>query len=424
VTTQVAQITTVEVPTSAEFNSLQDRVSVLEETAPIPGPIGPKGDPGIDGKDSTVPGPKGDKGDTGPQGLQGIPGTGSGLSDLKSFGLVSLDRFATSATDSDDAMLANALSYIGAQTYKPNLVLSNRAYTFNNTYALAIDGFSISGPPGGYEREFRRQCVVNVKNANGLFAVSGANKGFSISGISFLGSGNNWLVPTADLSNGPILTDMHIEKVGFVGFNSVMQARHLRVSMNNIYTNAGTGTQFDLAGSDNYYTFDNSYLSSTTMKTTDYYIRFRHMSRTKLKNLYITPQVSTGLLIEGSYGNLQIDGVLFDGAGRTATTSCQGPAVRVTGGHGVKFRDCWFFNVAVNSSLAKGIMEFTGGEEHIVSGCEFSGGSSQTSYTSATMPAIYATVPVKVRELTAPNSGNKILKGTITTDDNSWSLTA
>lgn len=411
---QVSQVSNVEVPSFTEFSSLQDRVGVLENTPPIPGPTGPQGIPGI--------GTKGDMGATGPVGPQGPAGIG--LSDLKSFGLVALDRFATSSSDTDDQMLSNALSYIGAQTYRPNLVLSNRSYTFNSTYPLSIDGLSISGPPGGTEREFRKQCVVNVRNANGLFAVSGANKGFSIKGISFVGNGNYWMTPTALDNSGAILTDMNISEIGWVGFKTVMQNRHLRVNIQKTYCNAGTGTQFYLAGSDNYYwTQGDSYLSSTTMGVNDYYIRFAHMSRTKVGGVYITPQVSTGVLVEGSYGNLQFIGTLFDGAGRTALTSCQGPAVKVTGGAGVKFRDCWFFNVAV-ASATQGMMIFSGGSDHIVSGCEFGGGAAQTSFTAQNMPAIYSTVPVRVSDLSAPNGGNKILRGSIVSDDSSWTKVA
>ena len=54
---------------------LRDRVIVLENEAPTPGPPGPQGLQGEQGP----PGPKGDKGDTGSQGPQGLAGvTGSG----------------------------------------------------------------------------------------------------------------------------------------------------------------------------------------------------------------------------------------------------------------------------------------------------------------------------------------------------------
>lgn len=68
--------------------SILDRLSALEATAPIPGPkgdrgekgdrgdVGPKGDPGVDGKDGLpgLAGPKGDKGDPGIPGPQGPVG--------------------------------------------------------------------------------------------------------------------------------------------------------------------------------------------------------------------------------------------------------------------------------------------------------------------------------------------------------------
>ncbi len=103
-----------------------------------------------------------------------------------------------------------------------------------------------------------------------------------------------------------------------MGFASVMQARHLRVRIDRTYVNSGTGTQFYLSGSDNYYWQNGGYISSTTLTAAQYYVWFGHMSRTQVGPLYITPQVATGMRIDGSYGDLVLSGTLFDSTGRTA----------------------------------------------------------------------------------------------------------
>jgi hypothetical protein len=160
-----------------------------------------------------------------------------------------------------------------------------------------------------------------------------------------------------------------------------------------------------------------------------YYIYFTHMSRTSVGPLYITPEVATGVRIDGSYGNLVFNGTLFDSTGRNSTTACQGAALLITGGKGMVFRDCWFFNNAVNpaatnrSPVDKGQVFIRGSAaELLFTGCQWGGGDAQTVVTPAGTPAIYAATGVtnvKVSNPIAPNGGNKLLQhqssGIITT---------
>jgi hypothetical protein len=357
--------------------------------------------------------------------------SGGGGGSLAQLGVVALDSFAGA---NDDAKMAAALSYIGAQTYRPTLVLTNRLHTFNNSYALTIRGLRISGPLGGIEREFSNQCVAKV-NGTSLFSVdpaataSAGAKDFSIRGICFTGNGSNyWLAPVTDLANGPILVDCNIRECGFVGFKTVMQARHLRVSMERTYTNNGTDTQYYLAGSDNNYFLEgHSYLSAVSIPATAFYLRFSHMSRTRVGGVYITPQVCGGVKVEGSYGDLYFISTKFDGTGRnTSSTWSQAPAITITGGVGVAIQSCEFFNTAVAGSGTKGIIQIQGGADHLVSDCTFIGGASQTSSTPTTRPAVYTTATCKVRGLTAPQGHQKILQQStaslINNDDSSWTI--
>jgi hypothetical protein len=358
-------------------------------------------------------------------------GGGGGSANLAQLGIVALDSFSGA---SDDIKMANAMSYIGAQTYKPTLVLANRTHTFANTYPLTISGLRISGPLGGMEREFSRQCVVHV-TGTGLFSVDPAGgpstgaKDFYIHGICFTGTGSNYfLTPTSDLSNGPILVDASFRDGGWVGFKTVMQSRHLRVSIERMYTNAGTDTQFYLAGSDNNYWLEGqSFLSAVNIPAASWYMRLAHMSRTTVGSVYITPQVCGGIKVEGSYGDLYFLRTRFDGTGRnTSTTWQQAPAINITGGAGVAMIGCIFFNTAVAGAGTKGIIQIQGGADHLVQGCTFLGGAAQTSNTPLTRPAVYTTATCKVSGLIAPNSGNKILQQSaanlLKNDDTSWTL--
>lgn len=354
---------------------------------------------------------------------------GGGAANLGQVGVVPLDSFSGAT---DDIRMANALSYIGAQTYKPTLVLSARTHNFANNYPLTISGFRLSGPLGGLEREFSRTCVAHVAGTS-LFSVdpaataSAGAKDFSIRGVCFTGNGSNyWLAPVSDLSNGPILVDMNIRECGFVGFKTVQQARHLRVSMEKTYTNAGTDTQYYLAGSDNNYFLEGqSFLSAVNIPAASWYIRFAHMSRTTLGTVYITPQVCGGVKVEGSYGDLYFLRTRFDGTGRnTSTTWQQAPAINITGGAGVNMVGCMFFNTAVAGAGTKGIIQIQGGSDHLVDACSFIGGAAQTSNTPTTRPAVYTTATCKVRGLTAPQGHQKILQQSaanlINNDDTSW----
>lgn len=361
--------------------------------------------------------------------LEAASGGGSG--GVAVFGITALDSF-TGATD--DVKMANALSYIGAQTYRPTLVLSNRQYNFSNSYPLTTKGFRMSGPLGGLEREFASQCEVKVNGAS-LFSVdptangSVGAKDFAIQGICFTGNGSNyWLAQVADLAAGPILVDCNISDGGWKNFKTVMQARHLRVSIENMYCNNGTDTQFYLAGSDNnYWVRSHGFLSATAMTASQYYIRFSHMSRSTLGAVYITPQTAPALRIDGSYGDLYIMRTKFDNTGRNvAGTQSQGPAIQITGGAGISVVDCEFFNTAVLGAGTKGIIQITGGADHLVSNCTFIGGATQTSTTPTTRPAVYTTVSCKVRGLTAPQGHQKILQqatsGLINNDDTTWTV--
>lgn len=337
---------------------------------------------------------------------------------------VPVDAFAGAT---DDAKLSAAMSYAAAQTRPPALLLANRAYTFNGGPYNYYNGMRLVGSLGTTEREFAStgpQCVATIGGSAFLQVPSGGARTIWISGIQFRASSGtvNFQTPVTDFSNGPILQDVDYRNLGWVGFKTVLHARHLRVSIERTYVNNGTDTQFKLAGSDNYYWVEGkSYMSAHNLTAAMYYLYFTHMSRTQVGPVYITPEVATAVRIDGSYGNLVFTGTLFDSTGRTTSTACQGAAVLITGGKGMVFRDCWWFNNAVNPSATgrspvdKGQVFIRGGSaaEILFSGCQWGGGDAQTVVTPSGTPAIYAATGVtnvKVANPIAPNGGTKLLQ--------------
>ncbi|MBX6769822.1 MAG: hypothetical protein IRY90_22155, partial [Actinomadura rubrobrunea] len=254
---------------------------------------------------------------------------------------VPLDGFSGS---DDDAKLRAALSYAAAQTRPPAIVLANRAHRFDGGPYPYYDGLRLVGSLGTLEREFASagpQCVATV-GGSALFSVprDGVRNMF-ITGVQFRAASGrvHFQTPLTDFAKGPIVQDADFRGLAWVGFKTVMHARHLRCSIERVYVNNGTDTQFKLAGSDNYYFVEGkSFMSARALKASMFYLWFTHMSRTQVGPIYITPEVATAVRIDGSYGDLVFTGTLFDCTGRSASTACQGAAVLITGGKGMVFR--------------------------------------------------------------------------------------
>ncbi|WP_329521147.1 hypothetical protein [Spirillospora sp. NBC_01491] len=334
---------------------------------------------------------------------------------------VPLDAFS----GTDDQKLTAAMAYAAAQTRPPAIVLSSRTHTFSGGPYPYYNGMRIIGSLGTTEREFSvtgPQCVVTV-GGTALFSVpSGGVKNMYVAGIQFRAASGSvhFQEPTTNLDSGPIMQDATFVDLAWVGFATVMHARHLRVRIDRTYVNNGFDNQFKLAGSDNYYWQNGGYLSSTQLAASKFYVWFTHMSRSQFGPLYVTPERATGIRIDGSYGGLVFSGTLLDSTGRTLTTACQGAAILITGGRGYVFRDLWFFNNCVapastgRSPQDKGQVYLRGSASEVLfSGCQFAGGSAQTVVTPSGTPAIYAATGVsgvKVLAPIAPAGGNKLLQ--------------
>jgi hypothetical protein len=278
---------------------------------------------------------------------------------------------------------------------------------------------------GHGEREFLStgpHTVVNV-GAPALFSVpSGGVRNMYFSGIQFRASSGSvhFQEPQTNLASGPIVYDATWRDLAWVGFATIMHARHTRCEIDRTYVNNGTDNQFKVAGSDNFYWMTGGYMSSTVLPANRYYVWFPHMSRTDVGPLYLTPEKATGFRVDGSYSGLQFSGTKLDSTNRNASTACQGAAILITGGRGISFDRCYFFNNCVNpgavgrTPLDKGQVHIRGSASDILfQGCQFVGGDVQTIYTPPGTPAIYAAsgvANVKVIAPIAPYGGTRLLQ--------------
>jgi len=339
-----------------------------------------------------------------------------------------------------DAKFKEALAYAAAQTYRPVIVLPNGKIELSGGPYPFLDGLRLSGPPGGMEREFEGrgpQTIVTVKGKPLFSMPKEGVRSLSMRGIQFRASGAvDWMVRVTDLGGGPIMSDAAFLDVGWVGFRSVMHARHLRVTIDRAYINNGTDVQFKLGGSDNYYfTAGPSFMSGSLPPTAAAYVHFTSMSRTRVGPLYITPQYATAFRIDGGYGGLSFEGTIIDCTGRDKTTACQGAGIYVNGGEGHLFSNLWFFNCATNPAATKREGEkgyvYIGknAKEIAFVGCQWSGGAKQRVHTPAGTPAIYCAAGasgVRVHAPLAPNGGEKRLQqasaGALSCDDPAWKI--
>ncbi|GAA2453494.1 hypothetical protein GCM10010191_85220 [Actinomadura vinacea] len=352
-------------------------------------------------------------------------------------GLSPLGSFAGATWD---AKFKAALSYAGAQTFRPVILLPNANIELSGGPYPFLDGLRLSGPPGGSEREFSGrgpQTIVTVKGKP-LFALpTGGVRSMSMRGIQFRASGAvDWMVRETDFAGGPIMSDANFLDVGWVGFRSVMHARHLRVTIDRAYINNGTDVQLKLGGSDNYYfTAGQSFMSGSLPPTAAAYVHFTSMSRTRVGPLYITPQYATAFRIERGYGGLSFEGTIIDCTGRDKNTACQGSAIDVHSGEGHVFSNLWFFNCTTNPAATgrageKGQVRVRAEAKEIAfMGCQWSGGTKQRVLTPAGTPAIYCdagATGVRVHAPLAPNGGEKRLQqaaaGAIRCDDPGWTI--
>ncbi|HEX3812060.1 MAG TPA: hypothetical protein VHX59_04385 [Mycobacteriales bacterium] len=343
--------------------------------------------------------------------------------DLSQVGVAPVDSFAG---DNDDEKFAAALAYAKAQTYKPTIVFSNRAYSFTRTFPMDFRGLRISGPLGGLAREFGTTNQVSCPTGGLFSVVAGTTVDAAISGLSFFGKGR-FIADTPLDASGPILTDTTISDCGFSGFATIFTGTVLRASIQRIYANNLTGSGFVLGGSDCWLFTDGPNYMSGNLPATTPYVDLVNLSQSDVGRLYVTPQGGYALRIRDSFGGLNVRRFMSDGTGRTGALATQNQGLLITGGHGVKIEDFWCFNVNASGS-AQGEIVVTGGEGLVFDSPVFPRSHGPFTAVNTSSPCIYTTVPIVVSNPQAPTGHPKLLRqstaGLITlTGAPGWTIT-
>ena len=283
------------------------------------------------------------------------------------YGWTPLDSYA-GATDDDK--LTAALAYAQAQTYKPTIVLSNRAYTFATPRTL-VDGFRLRGPWGysNAERGTANMACQVTCNGGGtwLTVPAGTTWDVSIGQLCFKGSS------TTQWIGGPgLLYCCLMRDLSFSGFSSVLGSQATKLLMtacqldgwwevNNSYHGA-----IHLGGSDDTLFPNGCLLDSATAfygTTAGNSAGQSHLWCDYLEKSYIGPMYITA---EGNWGGVRVTGPGLNSGGsnlggpvwfgpglrvegRNAGAPCNGALIRVEGGI-VDLRGIWASYAMANPS--------------------------------------------------------------------------
>lgn len=325
------------------------------------------------------------------------------------YGTVAFDSFAGA---NDDAILAAAMSAVGAETYPRTITLSNRLYSFSTGNVVPYEGFRLHGPWGysNPERNSGNKVAAPISlNMNGPWFTASTSTiyGVSFANLALEGHGTNATFIGGSTGSFYCLA---IENISASALRSVLgtQASKLLITaasftgwweINNSYSGA-----FHLGGSDNTLWTDGMLLDSGTAFNTSgssngqYHLWLDFCEKTFIGPLYITA--------EGAWNGVRVSGPTFNAGGgnlggpvwihgariegRNAGAPCNGALVRVDGGS-LNLRDCWIsYGMASpatpgHSPADAGIIHQEGGQL-LVDGCTYDHATS----VAETVPWVYS----------------------------------
>lgn len=373
----------------------------------------------------------------------GVTGQPQEVDVWSALGVIPLDSFPGS---SDVAKWDSALTYIGAQTYKPTLVLSNDSYDLRTATAKVMPkGFRWSGPLGGKGVEFGNTNRV-LCPTNGLFAV-GPTKDFKISGISLESTTNGkFLVPSSPSGSEGKWEDFELTGCSLKGFGpDFIKGAVTRCHWHEWYVNSGTNTSMSIGGTDSaLWTNGQSFMSSAGNDANTFLIDTGALANSRIGHNFLTPQGGGGINIPNPRQGLIVEGGFrMTSTGRTGDLRTQRAGIRVgaSGGDGAVFNDVLIF--AVNcAGIDPGDITVLGDPAqghggHVFNNPQFwhHAGSyvapNLVGITAETPPAdvppaIYTTVPIVVNNPISNGGRPKVLReatpGLITCNDPSWTV--
>lgn len=350
--------------------------------------------------------PRGDTGATGPQGPAGSGGGGSlnGYLDLDS---------QTGTTDDDK--LTTAMSYAGAQTYPPTILLGARQYDFNLARTL-YNGFSIQGVAGMGNAEkknpgYRKTMVSNGVGSGTWLSHSGSEVwDVTIRNIAFdaVGTAAQWMGGTS------VYWCMNIRDCSWTDYKSVLGSQGTKLlvnlclmdgwlSFNNSYSGA-----IHIGGSDNALFMGMTNIDSGTAYANaggangQYHLWCDHLEKSTIGPIYLTAEGTSsygwnGIRVSGPGHNttasnlggpLWITGAKIEG--RNAGAPCNGSLIRVEGGI-LTVRDTWLGYAMKNPTVPghsptdAGVVHQTAGQV-VLGGCTY----DRATGVAESVPLLYS----------------------------------
>ncbi len=302
------------------------------------------------------------------------------------------------ANADDDVMLANTMSYTGAQTHPPAIRIGNSRpagapssdYNFSGSIGKPHDGWRFVGPnQGSCNAELaddNTACRVNLTYNGNWINLTGGGDVWNglVSGIAFNGSANTTFM-ASDAST--VWHGSHIRDCGFKNFKTVLgtQAQKLLMTtctIDGYFQVQGTyNGGIHIGGSDNKLFLGGALMDASQAYNTagsaagQFHMWFDGLDNSCVGTPYIT---STGL-----WGGIRITGVQYNATptsnfgmvtflpgavieGHNATDPCFGAVMRIEGGL-VKIRDCYIGRAMsdptamTHSPTDAGVIHQTGG---------------------------------------------------------------
>lgn len=313
-------------------------------------------------------------------------------------GQVALDSFTGA---NDDALLAAAMSYASAQTYKPAIMLTNRQYTFTQP-VTPYDGFALIGTEPTHDQNRSGNvlgCVVKL-TTNGAWLTWPSGTlihNVTLSKLSFdcgsaatictSGGARMWKMDDLSFQNG----------TSFLG-NSTTNWTHDTCVFTGVWNvNNVSQTAFNIGGSDSRFSPTQLLVDSPGnqfMADTDFLVRLTSLNTTNIQNWYVTCDRHSGFLITGGTSMLPNRITHCDIQGRNATTPCFGALIRCTSDTIIADNE---FAYAMSNPSATGrndggALHFYGGNS-LVTNCSY----KLASGVSASTPFIYVESGATVR---------------------------
>lgn len=268
---------------------------------------------------------------------------------------------------------------------RPGMVIDAR------TQPIVWPAYAALGGADSVETEFGRSCPVQVRATGGTDVFKnaprgtneGGTKGWSMRGLTFLGTGReNLFAPAPMDASGTIWAYNSLENVNANQLRSVYQGPMMGCTISGTtYYNNLTSAPLTPAGSDNKLFTDGLFLEmggvidAATRAKLPAMIDAGALAKSYLGPVYITGSPTTPVRLQGGDGGVRMYGAEIEGrpARGDGSLACWGALFRLDGG-GMVIRDTWLgyamYNPTGSYRADKGFVHVRGGD-HLLDGCTY-----------------------------------------------------